>query len=126
VAPLLRTQEVKCSSLGPQTGYFYGDILWFPSAAECLKIRPHSLLCTDYLPDLTKSFLNLAFRVCSRKKDCRNGNKTETRIKGNWRDRKGVKKAKQEKNLYVRVMEKKRSKNKDIEVEEEEKLLLRF
>jgi len=53
--------------------------LWFPStlpkAAECLKIRPHSLPFTDYLPDLTKSFLNFVFKVIGRKKERRKRNK---------------------------------------------------
>jgi len=48
------------------------------------------------LPDLTKSFLKLICKVIGRKKEKRNGNKTETKFKGNWQERKGVKKAKQD------------------------------
>jgi hypothetical protein len=51
----------------------------------------------DYLPDITKYFVNLTFKVSGRNKEKRNGNKTETKIKRNWKDRKkSVKKAKKE------------------------------
>jgi hypothetical protein len=49
---------------------------------------------------LTKSVLNLIFKVIGRKKEKINGNKTERKIKGNWKERKCVNKAKQE-NIYT-------------------------
>ena len=47
--------------------------------------------------------------MIGRKNEKRNGNKTETNIKGNWEKRRGVKKAKKEK-IYMRVTERNKRK----------------
>jgi len=62
--------------------------------------------------------------VTGRKKEKGNWNKTETKIKGNWKERKAVKTAKQEKQIYTWEWRKEtKLKIKDIEVEEEKLLL---